>query len=118
MIFSSLAEQYYDWLYKSVCGEWEPRNLSFHRLLMFLYNRNYVPACEMDISRAVDGTNLRYRFATENDISYARIDSAFYGYPVQHARDDGWAFHPYRGTYYGGLFGRKENRAVVLEHGR
>ena len=69
MIFSSLAEQYYDWLYKSVCGEWEPRNLSFHRLLMFLYNRNYVPACEMDISRAVDGTNLRYRFATENDIS-------------------------------------------------
>lgn len=81
MIFSSLAEQYYDWLYKSVCGEWEPRNLSFHRLLMFLYNRNYVPACEMDISRAADGTNLRYRFATENDISYARIDSAFTGIP-------------------------------------
>lgn len=35
----------------------------------------------MDISRAVDGTNLRYRFATENDISYARIDSAFTGIP-------------------------------------
>lgn len=81
MIFTSLAEQYYDWLYKIVCGEWEPRNLSFHRLLMFLYNRNYIPSCEMDISRATDGTNLRYRFASENDISYAAMDDAFTGIP-------------------------------------
>ena len=39
MIFSDLGEQYYDWLHKIVCGEWEPRNLSFHRLLMYLHNR-------------------------------------------------------------------------------
>lgn len=48
MIFSDLGEQYYDWLHKIVCGEWEPRNLSFHRLLMYLHNRTYIPACEMD----------------------------------------------------------------------
>ena len=47
MTFSKLTEQYYDWLYKIVCGEWEPRNLSFNRLLMFLYNRRFIPACEM-----------------------------------------------------------------------
>lgn len=39
MIFSDLGEQYYDWLHKIVCGEWKPRNLSFHRLLMYLHNR-------------------------------------------------------------------------------
>ena len=31
MILTKMTEQYYDWLYKIVCGEWEPRNLSFHR---------------------------------------------------------------------------------------
>ena len=44
MIFSDLGEQYYDWLHKIVCGEWEPRNLSLHRLLMYLHNRTYIPA--------------------------------------------------------------------------
>lgn len=81
MIISTLTERYYDWLYKIVCGEWEPRNLSFHRLLMFLYNRDYVPACEMDVCRAADGINLRYRFATENDIPYAALHEEFNGAP-------------------------------------
>ena len=49
MNFMRETEQYYDWLYKIVCGEWEPRNLSFHRLLMYLFNRDYIPACEMDV---------------------------------------------------------------------
>lgn len=81
MRFSEVTEQYYDWLYKIVCGEWEPRNLSFHSLLMFLYNRDYIPACEMDECRATDGMNLRYRFATENNIPYAKIDASFYDIP-------------------------------------
>ena len=68
MNFMRETEQYYDWLYKIVCGEWEPRNLSFHRLLMYLFNRDYIPACEMDVCRATDGINLRYRFASENNI--------------------------------------------------
>ena len=44
MNFMRETEQYYDWLYKIVCGEWEPRNLSFHRLLMYLFNRSHLPA--------------------------------------------------------------------------
>lgn len=81
MIFMPLTEQYHDWLYKIVCGEWEPRNLSFHRLLTFLFNKNYIPACEMDGCRATDGINLRYRFATESNITYGEIDAAFQGVP-------------------------------------
>lgn len=81
MIFSDLGEQYYDWLHKIVCGEWEPRNLSFHRLLMYLHNRTYIPACEMDQCRAEDGVNLRYRFASECDIPYDKIDAEFHGVP-------------------------------------
>ena len=81
MNFMKETEQYYDWLYKIVCGEWEPRNLSFHRLLMYLFNRDYIPACEMDVCRATDGINLRYRFASENDIPYGKIDAVFQGVP-------------------------------------
>ena len=81
MIFSDLGEQYYDWLHKIVCGEWEPRNLSFHRLLMYLHNRTYVWGCEMDQCRAEDGVNLRYRFASECDIPYDKIDSEFHDVP-------------------------------------
>ena len=61
MNFMRETEQYYDWLYKIVCGEWEPRNLSFHRLLMYLFNRDYIPACEMDVSlglAAMDDTRF------------------------------------------------------------
>lgn len=76
MIFSDLGEQYYDWLHKIVCGEWEPRNLSFHRLLMYLHNRTYIPACEMDQCRAEDGVNRRYRFASECDFRQGKTPPA------------------------------------------
>lgn len=81
MIFSGIAQDYYDWLRKIVCGEWEPRNLSFHRMFMYLYNRTYIPACEMDECRADDGVNLRYRFATECDIPYTELDDALHDIP-------------------------------------
>ena len=46
MNFMRETEQYYDWLYKIVCGEWEPRNLSFHRLLMsFKFSRHAKTIC-------------------------------------------------------------------------
>lgn len=76
-----LNEQYYNWIYRIVCGEWEPRNLSFHSLLRYLFCRRYTPACEMDVCRATDGVNLRYRFATENDIPYGKVDATFQGMP-------------------------------------
>lgn len=80
-MFSDPAGQYFDWLYALVCGDWEPRGQSFHRLLMFLYNEDFVPACEMDACRGEDGLNLRYRFAQEKDIPYRELEAAFQGVP-------------------------------------
>lgn len=65
MIFNDMTSQYFDWLRETVCGRWEPRNLSFHKLLAFLFQQDFIPFCEMDASRAEDGRDLRYRFAQE-----------------------------------------------------
>lgn len=81
MILNDITGQYFDWLHETVCGKWEPRNLSFHRLLMFLFQQDFVPSCEMDESRAEDGCDLRYRFAQERNIPYAALNSATCGIP-------------------------------------
>ena len=118
MNFMRETEQYYDWLYKIVCGEWEPRNLSFHRLLMYLFNRDYIPACEMDICRATDGTSLRYRFASENDIPYERINMAFQGVPCSMLEMMvALAIHS-RGAHHGRPQHGQPCGTVVLEHDR
>lgn len=74
---TELSERYFDWLYELVCGKWEPRNLSFRRLLLFLYESRFYPSCEMDVSRAVDGSDLRYRFARQKDILFEEIHEEF-----------------------------------------
>ena len=56
---AGIEKRYFEWLYELVCGKWEPRNLSFRRLLTFLYDTQFVPDNEMDCNRAVDGENLR-----------------------------------------------------------
>lgn len=64
-----------------VCGDWEPRGLSFHRLLTFLYNQNFTPSCELDGARAEDGLDLRYRFAQTQNVVYQDVQDAFTGIP-------------------------------------
>lgn len=78
MIYTDLAGRYFDWLYERVCGDWEPRGLSFHRLLTFLYNQNFTPSCELDGARAEDGLDLRYRFAQTQNVVYASMMEAAY----------------------------------------
>ena len=72
---ANMWDLYFRWLYKRVCGDWEPRNLSFRKLLTFLLQSEFHPDNEMDANRAVDGTDLRYRFARENDISYELVNT-------------------------------------------
>lgn len=81
MIYTDLAGRYFDWLYERVCGDWEPRGLSFHRLLTFLYNQNFTPSCELDGARAEDGLDLRYRFAQTQNVVYQDVQDAFAGIP-------------------------------------
>lgn len=83
---AGIEKRYFEWLYELVCGKWEPRNLSFRRLLTFLYDTQFVPDNEMDCNRAVDGENLRGRFAEEcNDIPGAipenNVSVTFQGKP-------------------------------------
>ena len=63
MNFMRETEQYYDWLYKIVCGEWEPRNLSFHRLLMYLFNRARIGSARSSLKR-VSSMAARPRLTT------------------------------------------------------
>ena len=78
----TIDERYFDWLYELVCGKWEPRNLSFRKLLTFLYRTPFQPDNEMDENRAVDGTNLRMRFAEAKiDIPANGVQVAFRGRP-------------------------------------
>lgn len=77
---AEIEKRYFDWLYELVCGKWEPRNLSFHRLLTFLYDTQFIPDNEMDCNRAVDGENLRGRFIAENGLDN-EISWIFQGKP-------------------------------------
>lgn len=74
MIFNDTTSQYFDWLRETVCGRWEPRNLSFHKLLAFLFQQDFIPSCEMDASRAKDGRDLRYRFAQEKKYPICSVE--------------------------------------------
>ena len=64
---------------RSSAANGNPGTSAFTALLMYLFNRDYIPACEMDVCRATDGINLRYRFASENNIPYGKIDAVFQG---------------------------------------
>lgn len=77
---ADVEKRYFDWLYEIVCGKWEPRNLSFRKLLTFLYDTEFVPDNEMDCNRAVDGENLRGRFAVEHpEIPPNNVNNTFHG---------------------------------------
>ena len=83
---ADVEKRYFDWLYEVVCGKWEPRNLSFRRLLTFLYDTPFRPDNEMDCNRAIDGENLRWRFAAEchdipGDIPENNVSVVFHGKP-------------------------------------
>ena len=64
MIYTDIAGRYFDWLYERVCGDWEPRGLSFHRLLAFLYNQNF--------TRLVSWMGLAQRTASTCDTGLLR----------------------------------------------
>lgn len=78
MNFMRETEQYYDWLYKIVCGEWEPRNLSFHRLLMYLLTgiifrrAKWMSAGQRTASTCDTALHRRIIFHTERSMRYFR----------------------------------------------
>lgn len=79
MNITNMNDRYFNWLYETVCGKWEPRSLSFRKLLIFLHSQVFHPACKTDECRAEDGLDLRFRFARQNNIPYPQMLKNFKG---------------------------------------
>lgn len=64
MISHSITDEYFEWLYDTVCGESFGNNISYRKLLMRLHDIEFRYYVRNDKNRALDGKRLRHRFAT------------------------------------------------------
>lgn len=69
-----LNDRYFEWMCSLVHDDGYSERLNYQRLLSYLHCIEFTYILEMDGNRAVDGRDLRYRFAYEHDYSYATID--------------------------------------------
>lgn len=70
MTQESLTNEYFRWLCAFVIGEPASKSTSYSKLLRYLFTVEFTYTIGMDGNRAEDGTDLRYRFADENDYAY------------------------------------------------
>lgn len=67
MLQEELEKRYFEWLYSLVYSDNEYNRLSYRKLLTLLYNTEFTYILKMDINRAKDGVDFRYRFGYEKD---------------------------------------------------
>lgn len=67
MIQDKINNDYFEWLYDSVCRKRYAKDISFRKLLMHLHRTEFIYTIPMDENRAENGLNLRYIFACEYD---------------------------------------------------
>lgn len=60
-----INNEYFEWIYSIVCNDRSYSKLSYRRLLMFLHRKKFVYRIKMDINRAIDGCDFRYKFGYE-----------------------------------------------------
>lgn len=65
---SQIRQAYWDWMVDLIQGEYF-ETASRHCLLSLLHETEFTYTMDMDENRAIDGRNLRYRFAYENGYS-------------------------------------------------
>lgn len=75
MISNELKNEYFYWLCEIVCGERYSSKISYDKLLGYLHHREFTYILPMDVNRAIDGENLRYRFG--HMIGYDDIEDYF-----------------------------------------
>lgn len=56
-----VKNEYFDWLYNYVCKG--RGNVSYRKLFMLLHDIEFTFYIRNDVNRAIDGTDLRYRYA-------------------------------------------------------
>lgn len=62
-----VIDEYFDWLYNTVCGSRFAKQISYRKLLMHMHDTEFIFLIPNDQHRAEDGVNLRYRFALARD---------------------------------------------------
>lgn len=65
MTRDEIANEYFEWLYKLVCGNRYSKGISYRKLLTRLHSTEFRYSLLMDENRAADGANMRYRFALD-----------------------------------------------------
>lgn len=63
--YDAISEDYFNWMYDRVCGDSFRNQMSYRKLLKYLYDRDFVFLDRMDENRAIDGVDLRYRHDKE-----------------------------------------------------
>ena len=61
-----IKEEYFEWLYNYVCNGRSHSKISYVKLLKLLHQIEFTFSIPMDENRAIDGIDLRYRFAVDN----------------------------------------------------
>lgn len=62
-IADKIKNEYFDWLYKYCCENKISNNISYKKLFMELHDITFDFYLRSDLNRAIDGTDLRYKFA-------------------------------------------------------
>lgn len=60
-----IDDEYFEWLVDLVCGNRFSEKISFDKLLAHLHDTEFRYSIPLDENRAMDGIDLRYRFAAE-----------------------------------------------------
>lgn len=63
MTRDDILNAYFNWLYSAVCGDRRSRPVSFRRLMIKLHDTDFKYFVSRDENKAIDGMDLRYRFA-------------------------------------------------------
>ena len=61
----TLDREYFNWMYKLVCGNKHYNSIAYHKLLHALHNTEFTFLIDRDKNRASDGIDLRYQFGYE-----------------------------------------------------
>ena len=72
MIRDNILNDYFEWLYDTVCHDRYDYKVTFRKLLIFLHSKPFRYSILRDENRETDGISLRYRFA----LDYPNVENA------------------------------------------
>ncbi len=70
MTRDDIRNEYFEWLYGIVCGDRHSVAVTFRKLLIVLHGTEFRYYVSRDENKAVDGMDLRYRFAVVNNYGH------------------------------------------------